>query len=54
MIGNSDEANFPHKLLLANKQVSNIRKAFASHKSTDIKFSKAQLKKMQKGGFLSF
>ena len=47
MIGNSDdEANFPHKLLLTNKQVANIRKALANHTSTDIKFSKAQLTKM--------
>ena len=43
MIGNSDdEANFPHKLLLTNRQVANICKAFAKHTSTDIKFSKAQ------------
>ena len=55
MIGNSDdEANFPHKLLLTNRQVANIRKAFANHTSTDIKFSKAQLTKMKKGGFLRF
>ena len=52
MVGNSDdEANFPHKLLLTNRQVANLRKAFANHTSTDIKFSKAQLNKMQKGGF---
>ena len=44
MIGNSDdETNFPHKLLLTNKQVANLRKAFANHTSTDIKLSKAQL-----------
>ena len=55
MIGNSDdETNFPHKLLLTNRQFANIRKAFANHKSTDIKLSKAQLTKMQKGGFLRF
>ena len=53
MIGNSDdETNFPHKLLLPNRQVANLRKAFASHTSTDIKLSKAQLTKMQKDGFL--
>ena len=52
-IGNSDdEANFPHKLLLTNSQVANLRKAFANHTSTDIKLSKAQLTKIQKGGFL--
>ena len=55
MIDNSDdEANFPHKLLLTNRQVANIRKAFANHKSTDIKLSKAQLTKMQKIRFLRF
>ena len=55
MIGNSDdETNFPHKLLLTNRQEVNIRKGFANHASTDIKLSKAQLTKMQNGGFLRF
>ena len=55
MIGNADyETNFPHKLLLTNRQVINLRKAFVNHTSTDIKLSKAQLSKMQKGGFLRF
>ena len=55
MIGNSDdETNFPHKLLLTNRQVANIRKAIANHTSTDIKLSKSQLTKMQKGRFLRF
>ena len=50
MIGNSDdEANFPHKLLLTNRKVANIRTAFANHTSTDIKLSKAQSTKMQYG-----
>ena len=40
MIGNSDDnSNFPHELLLTNRQVANIRKAFANHLSTDIKNS---------------
>ena len=54
MVGNSnDNANFPHELLLTNRQVANIRKAFANHSSIDIKFSKPQLSKMiQSGGFL--
>ena len=54
MIGYSnDEANFPHKLPLTNRQVSNIRKAFANHSSTDIKLSKTHLSKMiQSQGFL--
>ena len=47
MIGNSDdETNFPHKLFLTNRQVANLRKAFANHKWTDIKLSKTQLTKM--------
>ena len=55
MIGKSDdEVNFSYKLLLTNRQVANLRKTFANHRSTDIKFSKAQLTKMQKGGFLRF
>ena len=55
MVGNSDdEINFPHKLLLTNRQTLSIRKAFSNHTSADIKFSKAQLTKMQKGEFLKF
>ena len=55
MIGNSnDETNFLHKLLLTNRQVANLRKAFANHTSADIKLPKVQLTKMQKGGFLRF
>ena len=41
MIGNSDdETNFPHKLLLTNRQVANLRKAFANNSSANIKLSK--------------
>ena len=51
MIGNSDdETNFPHKLLLTNRQVANLRKAFANHTSTDIKLSKTRLSKMRQLG----
>ena len=47
MVGNSnDNTNFPHELLLTNRQAENIRKAFANHLSTDIKLSKTQLSKM--------
>ena len=43
MIGDSnDETNFPHKLLLTDRQVSNIHKAFADNSSADITFSKTQ------------
>ena len=52
MIGDN-EANFPHKLLLTNREVANLRKAFANYLSTDIKLSKTQLSKMiQSAGFL--
>ena len=51
MVG--DNTNFPHELLLTNRQVANIRKAFAKNTSIDIKLSKTQLSKMiQSGGFL--
>ena len=48
MIGNSDdETNFPHKLLLTNRQFENLRKPFPTY------VSKTQLSKMiQAGGFL--
>ena len=54
LVGNSnDNTNFPHKLLLTDRQVTNICKAFANNLSTDVKFSKTQLLKMsQSGGFL--
>ena len=54
MVGNSgDNTNFSHELLLTNRQVANLCKAFAKNISTDIKLSKAQLLKMvQSGGFL--
>ena len=54
MVGDSnDKTNFPHELLLTNRQVENNRKPFANHLSTDIKLSKIQLSKMtQSGGFL--
>ena len=55
MVANSDdETNFPHKLLLTNRQTLSLRKVFNKHTSADVKFSKAQLTKMQKGGFLKF
>ena len=54
MIGD-DETNFPHKLLLTNRQVANLCKVFANYLSTGIKLSKAQLSKMiQSGGFLGW
>ena len=41
MIGNN-ETNFPHELLLTDRQVSNLRKSFANNSSADIKLSKTQ------------
>ena len=54
MIGDyNDEANFPHELLLTDRQVSSIRKTFSNNSLADIKFSKIQLSKMiESGGFL--
>ena len=54
MIGDSDDKiNFPHELLLTNRQVANLRKACANYLSTDIKWSKTQISKMmQSGGLL--
>ena len=41
-----DETNFPHKLLLTNRQASNLRKAFVNYLPTDVKLSKTQISKM--------
>ena len=38
-----NETNFLHKLLLTNRQVLNLREAFANNSSADIKLSKTQL-----------
>ena len=44
---------FPHELLLTDRQICSIRKAFSNNSSVDIKFSKTQLSKMiQSGEFL--
>ena len=41
MIGNcNDETNFPHKLLLTDKQAENLRTDFANNLSTDIKLGR--------------
>ena len=53
VVNSNDNTNFPYELLLTNRQVSNLRKAFAKNTSTDIKLPKTQLSKMiQSGGFL--
>ena len=52
MVGESnDETNFPCKLLVTDKQVSRLCKAFANESSANIKLSKTQLSKIvQLGG----
>ena len=54
MISDSnDKTDFPQELLLPDRQVCSIRKAFANNSSADIEFSKTQLSKMiQSAGFL--
>ena len=41
-----NETNFPHKLLLTDRPLSNPCKSFANNSSADIKLSKTQLLKM--------
>ena len=51
MIGNpNDDTNFPHELLLTNRQVANLRKSFDNYKSIDIKLSKTRLSKVAQLG----
>ena len=46
MVSNSnDNTNFPHELLLTDRQVANILKAFAKNTSIDIKLSKINYQK---------
>ena len=54
ILGNSyDEIDFPHKLLLTDRQVSKLSKYFANNSSGNIKLSKTQLSKVvQSRGFL--
>ena len=53
MIGDlNDEIDFPRKLLITDRQVLHLRKAFWNNSSTDVKLSKTQLSKMiHLGGF---
>ena len=51
--GRCDETNFPHELLLTNREVPNLCKVFENYLPSDIKLSKTQIFKMtQSGGFL--
>ena len=48
-----NETTFSHKILLTNRQVSNLCKAFVNYLSKDIRLSKTQLSKMiQSWGFI--
>ena len=50
-IGNSDgETIFLHKLLLTNRQVTNLHKVFTINSTTDIMLSKTRLSKMIQSG----
>ena len=49
-----DGNDLPHELLLTTRQKTKTRNAFNNNMSTDLKFSKAQINKInQSGGFLS-
>ena len=54
VVSDSNEENIlPHNLLLTNRQVSKLRKAFVNNSSANIQSSKTQLHKIgQSGGFL--
>ena len=46
MVGNSnDNTNFPHELLLTNRQVENIRKAFANTQQLMLNYQKLNYQK---------
>ena len=48
VIGDSnDETNFPYELLLTDRQVSRLGKAFANNSSANKKLSKVQLPKIK-------
>ena len=52
-IKNLNKEDLPHELLLTTRQNTKLRNAINSNLETDIKLSKAQIKKlMQSGGFL--
>ena len=46
MIGDSnDNTNFPHEVLLTNRQVANIRKAFSNHSLIALSYQKLNYQK---------
>ena len=46
MVDSNNETNFPHKLLLTNRQVVNLHKSSSNYLSTNIKLSKTRLSTM--------
>ena len=53
-IKNFNKDELPHELLLTTRQNTKLRNAINNNLATDIKLSKAQIKKLiQSGGFLS-
>ena len=53
--GCNDEINFPHKLLVTDRQDSKLCKVFANNWSANMKLLKTQLSKIaQLGGFLTY
>ena len=52
-IKNFNKNEVPHELLLTTRQNTKLRNALNNNSATDIKLSKAQIKKLiQSGGFL--
>ena len=52
-IQNFNKEDLPHELLLTARQNTKLRNAISNNMATDLKLSKAQIKKMiQSGGFL--
>ena len=52
-IKNFNKNEHPHELLLTTRQNTKLRNAISNNSTTDIKLSKAQIKKIiQSGGFL--
>ena len=49
----NDKKNFPHKLLLTNRQVLRLCKAFLNNSSANINLSKTQLHKIGQSEGLS-
>ena len=53
VIKNFNKEHLPHELLLTTRQTTKLRNAINNNLATDVKLSKAQIKKLiQSGGFL--